>query len=308
MVRAVISLGTNSTRLLVVCDRSDGAVVQLEHAAIGTRLGEGLEHGRLGDEAMNRTLDAIVTFMSRVRAREARVSCIATSAMRRASNAAEFAARVAEAAGAPLQVLSGSEEAAASFAGATYGASAVDAVRVAVVDVGGGSTECGVGHPGRLEDATSLEIGAVRLTERFPALGGASGTPAAIAAGDLARPQTARLVAELKRFRPVGEVRAVGGTPTTLGAIAFSSDVDSVSERTLSRAAIDGLVERMLALDLAGRRALPGMLAQRADILPAGGLIISEALGALGVDSMRIEANDLLLGYLLQIGPPAAGA
>ena len=114
---------------------------QLEHGSIGTRLGEGLrESGTLGDDAMQRTLEAIATFVERARQHDACVSCIATSAVRRASNRESFAGRVAALPGADLHVLDGEAEAAASFDGATYGATP-SATRIAVLDVGGGSTE-----------------------------------------------------------------------------------------------------------------------------------------------------------------------
>jgi exopolyphosphatase/pppGpp-phosphohydrolase len=103
----------------------------------------------------------------------------------------------------------------------------------------------------------------------------------------------------LEDFESVVEVRAVAGTPLTLGAIAYASSVANVSGRMLSRTTLDAVLERLLDLPLAERRVVPGMLPQRADILPGGGLILSEALRLLDVGEARLESNDLLLGYLL---------
>jgi exopolyphosphatase / guanosine-5'-triphosphate,3'-diphosphate pyrophosphatase len=280
----------------------------IEHGAIGTRLGEGLQPGGdLGAAAMERTIDAVAALAERAHAHEARVCCIATSAMRRGANGAAFAARVARVAGAEPVVLPGSEEAAASFAGATY-FDAPAGARIAVLDVGGGSTECALGRDGAVEQSVSLEIGSVRLAERFAAtLGGATADDARTA-GRAAREAAAAVLAPLARFPRPAEVRAVAGTPLTLGAIAFGLDAEGVSGRTLARAEIDALIERLLALDLAARKALPGMIAQRADILPAGAIIVSEALRLLGCDAARLEANDLLLGYLLRTGADDAPA
>jgi exopolyphosphatase/guanosine-5'-triphosphate,3'-diphosphate pyrophosphatase len=277
-----------------------GRVEQLEHGAIGTRLGEGLrDAGPLHPAGRARTLDAVRLFAERVRAHGARPFAIATSAMRRASDAADFAAEVAAAVGAPLEVLDGAEEAACSFAGATAGAPR-DGARRAVLDIGGGSTECATGRDGVLENARSIEIGSVRLTERYPNLaGGAPGEPARRAA-TAAREMLRTDLAWLRGFAPVAEVRAVAGTPLTLAAVAFGSSVDLVSGRALALAEIDALLLRMLDLDLDGRKALPGMLAQRADVLAGGGLILSEALRALGVTETRLESDDLLLGFLLR--------
>jgi exopolyphosphatase / guanosine-5'-triphosphate,3'-diphosphate pyrophosphatase len=297
--RAVVSLGTNTTRLLVVRQREDGSVEQLEHGAIGTRLGESLrEGGALAGAAVERTFAAVTKFAERLRAHEAEPYAIATSAMRRASNADTFVARVEALTGAQLRVLTGEEEAAFSFRGATANAPC-DGVRRAILDVGGGSTECAIGTDGRLERTRSFEIGSVRLTERFPDLGGAAPGERARTAALAARAVAVEDLAWLSGFRPVGEVRMVAGTPLTIGAIALGASADSVSGRTLRRAAIESVIDRLLDLDLDARKSVPGMIPQRADVLAAGGLIVSEALRLLGREETRLESNDLLLGFLL---------
>jgi exopolyphosphatase/guanosine-5'-triphosphate,3'-diphosphate pyrophosphatase len=297
--RAIISLGTNTVRLLIVQDAQDGKLTQLEHRAVGTRLGEGLvEHGTLAEAAMERTLSAVRSFVEPVRASGAALTCIATSAMRRAENAPAFAAKFAEVTGAPLRVIEGEEEAASSFRGATYD-DAGDSRRIAVLDIGGGSTECAVGRKGRVEQAVSLEIGTVRLTERFPELaGGAPGAPARNAA-QRAHVLTSRLASPLAGFGPVDELRAVAGTPATIGAIVAASDVEKVRGLVLSRDSVAAVRDRLLDADLQERRKIPGMLAQRADVLAAGCIVLLEAMEYLGCTAARVETNDLLLGQLL---------
>jgi len=297
--RAVISLGTNTVRLLIVEDGQEGGVHQLEHRAIGTRLGEGLvERGMLADAAMDRTLDAVRSFVALARANGARLTGIATSAMRRAENASAFAQRFAQIAGVPLRVIDGEEEAASSFRGATYDDGA-QAHRVAVLDIGGGSTECAVGMHGRVERSVSLEIGTVRLTERFPELSGsAPGAPARNAA-QRAHVFVGNVAGALGRFGPIEELRAVAGTPATIGAILAASDVDHVRGMLLSRGSVAFVRDRLLDASLEERRRIPGMLAQRADVLAAGCIILLEALDYLGCSGARVETNDLLLGQLL---------
>lgn len=297
--RAVISLGTNTTRLLIVREAADGSLEQLEHGAIGTRLGEGLrDGGALTPGAMARTTEAVGRFVERVRARDATVAAIATSAMRRADNANEFGERIGTLIGSAVHILDGDEEAAHTYRGATASAPH-DGSRRAVLDVGGGSTECAVGRDGVLEGARSIEIGSVRLTERFRDLaGGAPGTAARIAAAE-ARAAVDSALTGLPEFRPVAEVRCVAGTALTLGAIAFRSTVDLVSGRALTRVMLERTIDRLLNLTLAERKALPGMLPQRADVLVAGGIVVSEALRLLRCDSALLEADDLLLGFLL---------
>jgi len=195
-------------------------------------------------------------------------------------------------------VLSGHEEAAASFRGATYGRSA-EGGRIAVVDVGGGSVEVGAGRRGVLEGVRSVEIGSVRVIERHPDLAGAAPGGRARAAAALARVEIAARVAPFAALGPVEAVLAVAGTPLTLAAIALESHVTEVSGVALARAAIDATIDRLLDLDLAQRRALPGMLVERADVLPGGALVLSETLAALGAAGAISERDDLLLGILL---------
>jgi exopolyphosphatase/guanosine-5'-triphosphate,3'-diphosphate pyrophosphatase len=282
-----------------VRDGPGGEIEQLEHAQIGTRLGEGLrESGSLGAAAMERTLAAVETFVARVRAHDAELSSIATSAMRRAHNAAEFSGRMRETTGTLLQVLDGSAEAQASFIGATYGVPH-DGKRTAVVDVGGGSTEVAVGRDGCLERAHSIEIGSVRISERFGDLMGSAPGPHAHAAALAARAAIDTEIATFGAFGPVDRVRAVAGTATTIAAVASASDVDRVSGTVLAVATLEATIDRLLDLSLEERRALPGMLPQRADILAGGALVLAQTLDRLGAGEALIETNDLLLGYLI---------
>ena len=298
---AVISLGTNTIRMLLV--RKDAAEIeQLEHMQTGTRLGEGLaDSGTLAPAAKMRTLAAVTEFAAHARAHEAQISVIATSAMRRASDAADFAEDIFAATGVDLEVLDGETEAIASYRGATHNAPR-DGARVAVLDIGGGSTECAVGRDDFLEDARSMEIGSVRLTERFPELAGSAPFETASEVAREARAQLRIVLAPIAELAPVDRIVAVAGTALTIGAVVFGTHVTEVSRLALTRETVDGTIDRMLALSLEGRRALPGMLAQRADVLVAGGLILSETLGLLGMNSVHLESDDLLLGYLLWEG------
>ncbi len=300
-LRAVISLGSNSTRLLIVRVGPDGRLEPVDHVSTGTRLSEGMgDRGVLQDAARERTLQAIVDYVDRARAAAAPIVCIATSVMRRADDGGAFARKIEGLTGARLQILEGDEEATNSFVGATY-ADRGNGARIAVVDLGGGSIECAVGVDGAVAEHASVEIGAVRLAERYPATMGGETAAAARSAGEAARRDAGERLAPFERLRPVDEVRIVGGTANTTAAIAQAQGAAQV---VLSRAEIDAIVDRLLGMTLTERRAVPGMIPQRADILPAGGIIISEALGRLGVTAARVERNDLLLGYLVRTGPP----
>jgi exopolyphosphatase/guanosine-5'-triphosphate,3'-diphosphate pyrophosphatase len=285
--------------VLVVRDEPGGGVVQLEHRAIGTRLGEGLaEHGPLGEAAMERTLAAVREFTGVARGYGARLNSIATSAVRRASNADDFCARMKAITGVDLEILPGAAEAAASYAGATCG-HARDGKRVGVLDIGGGSTEIAVGTDGLLAGGVSCEIGSVRLSERFGALMGAVPGQAARDAAGAAYAAAFEVLAPFAEFAPIDELLAVAGTATTIAAVAFERDVETVRGAVLTREAVDGVLQRLLAAPLAERKAFTGMLAQRADIIAGGAIVLLAAMDRLKVSRATVETNDLLLGYLL---------
>jgi exopolyphosphatase/guanosine-5'-triphosphate,3'-diphosphate pyrophosphatase len=274
--------------------RDEGVLVA---QSVGTRLGARLdERGNLDPAARERTLATIRDYVETVRADGATLDVIATSAMRRAHDAPAFVADVHALTQVEPRIISGEEEARYSFLGAT--ASLHISGPLGVLDVGGGSTELAVGTRERIEAAISLEIGAVRLSERHPALLGAHALVPA-EREDLAqraRADAAKVLAPLADLRGFAELVAVGGTAYTAAAmLACDATRDGVSMNCEERRK---LVDDLLARTLEERRALPFIRPQRADILPAGLLIIDEACAHLAIDTVRVSHHDLLAGYL----------
>jgi len=269
----------------------------LEARSVGTRLGARLdERGNLDSAARARTLATIRDYLAAVRAAGATLDVIATSAMRRAHDAAAFVADVQALTAVELRIISGEEEARYSFLGATT--SLHIAGRVAVLDVGGGSTELAVGTRERIDGAMSLEIGAVRLSERHPALLGTCALALHERAELIAqvRDDAAGMLVSLAHLRGFAELVVVGGTAYTAGAmLAADAARDGVP---MTHAQRGQLIDDLLARDLEARRALPFIRPQRADILPAGLLIIDEACALLAIDTVRVSHRDLLAGYL----------
>jgi exopolyphosphatase/guanosine-5'-triphosphate,3'-diphosphate pyrophosphatase len=280
-----------------------GAAATLAVESRGTRLGAGLQQtGRLDPAARQRTLAAIADYMLAVRAHRAAVACIATSAMRRAADGADFTADVRALTGVEPHVLSGDEEASYSFLGATHSAGGDEPV--AVLDVGGGSTELAVDVPararrsGRVAYTCSVEIGAVRLAERHPELLGGTALVPAERARVLAaaRADAAAILAPFAAAPPPAQLIAVGGSAFTAAAMVAEAPLrDGVIMRAPQRAA---LLDVLLSRDLDERKALPFIRPQRADILPAGIAIIDEACRILGVPDVTVSIDDLLAGYL----------
>ncbi len=303
---AIVSIGTNSTRLLLADMAPEIPRVELARST-GTRIGEGLgERGRLSDEPMKRTLDAIGQLARAIRGHYVRLFAVATSALRRAENQEEFAERVAQLLGVPVRVLSGEEEAAASYRGALTAFDKLRGEQVGVLDMGGGSTEYGVGNSLQPENVVSCEIGAVRLTEAVPALAGGDG---AIDGADVnnAREIARQALKPLAQCPPVERLAFVGGSATTTAAIVRGRRTP-VSSFSLSRADLARTLDRLLAMKLEKRKAVVGMRPQRADILPAGIIVLDAALEALDHDQAIATTADLLLGILLQERDAAGGA
>jgi exopolyphosphatase / guanosine-5'-triphosphate,3'-diphosphate pyrophosphatase len=294
---AVLSIGTNSTRVLLA-----DVAPEIPHAdlarSIGTRIGEGLsERGLLGEAPMERTLDALRSLQRAVRGHYVRLFAIATSAVRRAENGEYFAQRVQSLCGVPLHVLSGDEEATASYRGAITALRHTHADMDGVIDTGGGSTEYAIGSSHTPERTISCEIGAVRLTEAVPQLDGRSGIV------DLDTIERARTVARealapIAEFPRVDRLALVGGSATTAAAVVRGKKT-KFDRLELTRNDLQRALVRLCGLSLKERKELPGMKPQRADILPAGIIVLETVLDLAGHDRAVATTADLLLGYLL---------
>ncbi len=299
MNRCILSIGTNSTRALAASFEAGHPPKVLLARSIGTRIGEGLrESGHLSDKAMRRTLDAVTEHVAALAPFDGERYAIATSAMRRAGNAPQFARRFRAIAGVELTVISGDDEARLSFLGATAMLPDAGDQRIGVLDTGGGSTEYAVGTCGRLERAVSCEIGAVRLTERCPALSGDQGAIAS-AIVDEAHVIARSALAPIARFPKVRTLVLVGGSATNTVALLRGSR-EPFDFAPLVRDDLRRMTDRLIALPLDERRALPGMNPQRADILPAGQIVLDEAFAVLGATAALASTHDLLLGYVIE--------
>jgi exopolyphosphatase/guanosine-5'-triphosphate,3'-diphosphate pyrophosphatase len=298
VIRALVSIGTNSTRLLVLDgDRRLGAESR------GTRIGQGIgATGSIDPAARERTLAAVDDYVTAARRLGATaVDAIATSGLRRAADGASFGAEVAARVGIAPRILSGSQEATYSFLGATAARAGDD--EIAVLDVGGGSSELAVDSPaqaranGAVRHTLSLEIGAVRLSERHPRLLGARalGDDERRALEDEARADAAAVLAPFGAVRGYSELIAVGGTVFTAAAMVAGGTRDGA---TMTSADRQRLIDDLLARDLDARKALPHIRPQRADILPAGLIVVDEACRLLAVDAFTVSEADLLQGYL----------
>jgi exopolyphosphatase / guanosine-5'-triphosphate,3'-diphosphate pyrophosphatase len=296
---AAFDCGSNSTRLLIA--DAEGKALRREMNI--TRLSEGVDaSGALLATAMERTF--VVLRAYRRECDEAQVTrglLVATSAVRDASNGAEFLATARDICGCEARILEGSEEAALSYAGA-LGDLEETTVPTMIVDVGGGSTELAVEIDGRLV-SYSMQMGCVRVTER--ALGRGIVTPASDAAArEMINAQLAAMFAVQPDFsRAVGAVRLVGlaGTVATLAQLDAGIthyDRDVVHHRILSRATVQHWRD-VLARETPDRRlGHPGMVVGREDVLVAGLYILDAVMGRFRVESLISSESDILDGII----------
>ncbi len=300
---AVVDVGSNSVRLLL-CERIGPAGPEGDRATTvtGLRRGAGPD-GTLGAAALARLDDCLADYAARIAAfAPARVVAAGTSAVRDAPNRDAVAAAVARRLGARLAVLDGDQEAACAYAGARLGAPADDDIMV--VDIGGGSTEIVRGDAEGPRGAVSLQLGAVRQSERH--LRGDPPGPAGIAAlRDAAR---LSLAAALERIG--GPARAVGvaGTITTLAAIELGGyDPERVHGFVLTREAVERLTAALCRATVSERRGIPGLEPARAEVIPAGALIAAALLEVAGLDEMTVSERDILDGLALRAANPSHG-
>jgi exopolyphosphatase/guanosine-5'-triphosphate,3'-diphosphate pyrophosphatase len=300
MIRVgAVDLGTNSTRLLVA-DVADGRVSDIARETRITRLGEGVdERRRLLPGPIARVRNVLTDFRRTAEEFGAeRTLAIATSAVRDAENGEAFLGEVEWSYGFATQLLSGHEEALLTFRGVTS-ERGLDHGTV-IVDIGGGSTEfVAVSREGiRWHD--SLDIGSVRLTERF--LHSDPPTDEELTAAAAA---ARALLAE----RIPGEVRAdtgaaigVAGTLTSLAALASGLD-DYDRERVhgfeLTADALEEQLRRLAAVPLQARRQIRPLDPDRAPVIVGGAVIAREVLSFFGLDALEISERDILDGAAL---------
>lgn len=296
---AAIDCGTNSTRLLV----GDG-VEQRERLMRITRLGAGVDRtGRLDPEAIERTLDVLREYRERLDHHGVdRVRVAATSAARDATNRDDFFGPAEEILGARPELLTGAEEAALSFDGATAELPG-PAVRTLVVDIGGGSTEFAVGLPGGAggpEGAVSVDMGCVRMTETYlhhdPPLPEELSNCLGVVEqhlDDVAR--VVPLTGAAERF--VG----LAGTVSTVAAVEIgleTYDRDRIHHFVLTREAAEDVFRTLATEALADRVHNPGLERGRADVIVGGCCVLVGVMRYFDLDECLVSEADILDGLV----------
>ena len=301
---AGIDCGTNSIRLLVA-DVVGGRLADVVRRMEIVRLGEGVDRtGRFGDAALGRTFTALDDYAEQIRTLGAeRVRMVATSATRDAANRDVFVAGVNERLGVDPDVVSGDEEAALSFRGATGGLSATDvAAPYLVCDIGGGSTEFVLGDGEGPRASRSVDIGCVRMTERH-----LHDDPPTVEQVEAARSDIQRALAAVAETVPIREAASLiglAGSVTTVTALALGLDVYDPARIHLARVTADevrAVTGSLLAMSRAERAALPVMHPGRVDVIGAGALVLDTVLQWGQFAEVVASEHDILDGIALSV-------
>jgi exopolyphosphatase/guanosine-5'-triphosphate,3'-diphosphate pyrophosphatase len=306
---AAVDLGTNSTRLLVA-DVHDGRLDELVRRLEITRLGEGVDtRRRLLPAPIARVRNVLSDFRREAEELGAeRTLAIATSAVRDAENGEAFLGEIEWSYGFSTRLLSGHDEAQLTFRGISAGRW-ID-TETLIVDIGGGSTELVAGGPGGVRFHDSLDLGCVRLTERFLHSDPPSETELG-ECGDAVRSLLAKRVPV--DVRPATSI-GVAGTITSLAALDLGLseyDPEQVHGHRLSRASVEEQLERLASLPLAQRREVPALEPDRAPVIVAGAVILREVLHHFGLEEIEASERDILDGAALeaaQLPEPEEGA
>ena len=347
---AAVDCGTNSLRLLLAdVDPGRAELTDVARRMEIVRLGQGVDQtGRLAPEALARTIAVLRDYADIIaRSGAQAVRLVATSATRDADNAAEFVRLVKEVLGVAPEVLTGAEEAALSFTGATAElAAGLDGGPFLVTDIGGGSTEFALGallaggttpqdppapggtHPPRpplggtsppelaLEGiyppktalAVSVDVGCVRMTERHLHGDPPTGRQVAAAVADI--DAALDTVAAAVPVRQARTLIGLAGSVTTVAAIAMglpAYDAARIHHARVSAADVHAVTRGLLAQTRTARAAIGVMHPGRVDVIGGGALVLDRLMERFGFGEVLVSEHDILDGMAWSLAGNSRG-
>ena len=297
-VRAVIDVGTNTVLMVIGRWGEDGDLEILEDAHAIARLGKGVDaKRRLTSASIDRVCGVLRDYRRRAEEVGAKsIIAYGTSAVRDAANRIDLIDQVRRQVGIELKVVPGGEEARLTWLGAGFGLPVPE--RFAVLDIGGGSTELAAGAAGHLLQSASVDVGAVRVTERcFGTL------PPGLAERKKATAFIDDVLGQLFDYPDGLDLVGVAGTATTLAAVDMEEEdfqAEAINGHFLSTDRVGTLAEHLLGLDVEAIRAIPQIHSQRADIIAAGALILHRALLRFDRPGLTVSTRGIRYGLLLE--------
>jgi len=292
-----LDIGTNTALLLIAdLEPKSGKIKPVYHQQTIVRLGKNVDAEKTIDHAaIQRLVDCMVEYRRASDKHGAEtIIAVGTSALRDAKNRAEVIAAVKRASGILIECISGKEEAELTFCGAVAGMSDLPEL-FTVIDIGGGSTEISMGSLEKLDESVSMDIGSVRLTERFFSTLPPSPDEFAAAKTHIDQLLAAHL---LPFFAGREKVYGVAGTLTTIAQVSQGLkqfDAQKVQNYALQYQEVHALLEKLKVSTLAEiiERGIPD---GRADVITMGTLILHQFMRLLGVGEISVSIQGLRFG------------
>ncbi|NUO82939.1 Ppx/GppA family phosphatase [candidate division KSB1 bacterium] len=297
---AGLDIGTN-TFLLLIADLSAHTLTPLFERETVVRLGKGVEaHGNLNSEAMQRGLACLREYATQARAYGCeKILAVGTSALRDAKNREAFLQLAKQETGIVINVISGETEARLSYRGALSNKRNLPAP-LAIIDIGGGSTEVVLGTHEQITSARSADIGSVRWTERW-----LQHDPVLPEEVEVFRSHAERVMREtwpVTELKNLASVVGTAGTITTLAAMAqglVQYEPDRIDHFTLTLTGLHEIVMTLIRLPIAERKNLPGLNPARADVILAGAMLLETFMKIYGFNRIVVSNRGLRHGVIL---------
>lgn len=299
---AALDVGSNSLHLLVVEAQPDGTFQPLAQEKEMLRLGDVVSRtGRVTDVALEGLLSSVRRLAALADAQNAEeMVARATAALRDADNGAAVVDRIEEVTGVHVEVISGVEEARLIF-GAVRASVVIDPAPALCLDLGGGSLEIMVGDGDGLRWATSVRLGVARLTAELVANDPPSGTDRR-RLRQLVTSVLAPVAEQIQRFAPRSLI-GTSGTFCDLAAMAtaFGGGAlpTSINHVTVTKDQLSAVHEEIMRRSVSARRRMEGLDARRADLIPAGSMVLMTAMDLFGMDAMTVSDWALREGIVL---------
>ncbi|NLD97165.1 MAG: Ppx/GppA family phosphatase [Synergistaceae bacterium] len=300
MLKSVIDVGTNSIKFYVARRRPDGSLEAVLDKNDIARLGEGLrETGKISPEPMERNARSVAAFVEEARSLGVpSPEIVGTMALRTASNASDFVAKVKELTGLTLRVIEGEEEARLSYL-AVLSALPIGKGELVTFDTGGGSTEFVYGRGAEMLRKFSVPLGAVRITEEF-----FKDDPVREDSVDAAFAEIRKSLKEGGAGGSPAMLVGMGGTVTSLASVKHKMEVydpDIVQGSVLTLEDIRGMIKMFSSMTLEERRGVVGLQPKRADVILAGTCIVSVLLEIFGASSFTVSDRGLRHGLTFEL-------
>ena len=303
---AVIDIGSNSIKVLIATRDEHGSVTPLKIQAVDARISAGISQDSpvLSETGMTRGLEAIQSLLATVAEfKPVRTVLVATSAVRDAANGPEFCARVHSATGLEVRILTGNEEANLIGLGLTADPALRGLQDFYLFDLGGGSLECFAFRQRRIEQASSLRLGCVRLMEKFVENPDAALDPSTVQQIEGYSREAVAQSAFAFTLSAGSTVVGTGGTLTTVRAIFGAREMKSFEETepVIRVTELRQLLNVLGEMPLARRKQISGLPRARADVFPVALATLIGVAEAGGFDAYHHSVYNLRYGVASEI-------